>query len=70
MRLANAVHQLLMGRRTSRANGDLVFMMMEIMLVAVHVTIVAVLIAAEVFFGVAFWHWRGEEKRRDLRRCK
>jgi len=70
MRLATAVHCFLAGRGAFRAKKDLVFKMMEILIVAVHATIVAVLIAAEVFFGVAFWHWRGEEKRRDLRRCK
>jgi len=45
-------------------------MMREILVVAAQLMVVAVLVAAEVFFGVVFWHWRNEEKRRDLRRCK
>jgi hypothetical protein len=45
-------------------------MLMEILIVAAHVTVVAILVGAEVFFGVTFWHWRNEEKHRDLKRCK
>jgi hypothetical protein len=45
--------------------GDLVFIMKEIWIVAEKLLILAAVIASIAFYGLVFWHWRNEGKGRE-----